>query len=369
MTLNYWHVYQPVRTLGWQPIGAGVICLLLLWAMFGLRKAQPLLAFALAWFWLTLLPVLDIPKVGQNVFTERYLYIPTIGFTILAAWAWLWLYRQAARPRVRVIAGSVLAVVLAFQSVLILVRLPYWKDTPTLILRTADQSPESPEVNAYLSDLYKGQGKFTEAVHYGQTAIQDDPQNPYFYHSLGEVYMNEGLYQDALGYFQHAVSLQPGFPVLWVNVCAVYNATHQWEKAADASRKGLAAGPDSSMLLDQLGIALLNEGHLEEAVVTWRRAIQVSPEDLESHVNLATFLFKSGQLDEAASLLVEALKLSPNAANAYVAHFKLGNIYEMKGLWPAAKQQYEAALAQKPIFEDAAARMREVDSHLPPSGR
>ncbi|HEV2201844.1 MAG TPA: tetratricopeptide repeat protein [Bryobacteraceae bacterium] len=369
INLNYWHVYHPFRALGWKPAAAAAICLVLVWAMFWLRRRQPPLSFALAWFWLTLIPVLDIPKVGQNVFADRYLYIPTLGFSLFAASAWLWIRSRAERPRTRVVAYAALTGVLTFYCGLIFQRLPYWKDTPTLILRTAQQSPDSPEVNGYLSALYKDQRRFTDALRYGRVAIQDDPTNPYFYHQLGEVYMNEGLYKDALVYFDQAVKIQPDFPAFWVNVGAVYNATHQWQQAAEASRRGLAVGPDSSMLLDQLGIALLNDGHPQEAVAAWRRAIQVSPEDIESHVNLATYLFQSGQLNEASAQLIEALKRSPNVPNAFVAHFKLGNIYEMQGFWQAAAQQYEAALQQKPVFQDAALRLKEVREHLPNLGR
>lgn len=102
--LNFWYVYKPVLALGWKPAGAILLCLFLVAAMFLLRRRQPLLSLALAWFWLTLIPALDIPRVSANIFTDRYLYVPSIGFCVFAAWGWLWLLGRVSRPALRRVA-------------------------------------------------------------------------------------------------------------------------------------------------------------------------------------------------------------------------------------------------------------------------
>ncbi|HEV2386991.1 MAG TPA: tetratricopeptide repeat protein [Candidatus Acidoferrales bacterium] len=362
--LNYWHVYHPVLSLGWKPSAAAAICLFLVWAVFWLRRRQPLLSFALGWFWLTLIPVLYIPKVGFNVFTERYLYIPTFGFCILAAWGWLWLRTRLPGRRLRPLAYAALLGLLAFYCSVVFRRLPYWRDGRTLMMRTAQQSPDSPQIVAYVSEAYKDQEQFPEALRYARLAIQDDPSDSYFRDNLGEIYMLEGRYPEALANFYDAVKLQPGFPPFWVNIGAVYNATHQWQKAEEACRRGLANAPESSMLLDQLGIALANNGQGKQAEAVWRHAVQAFPEDLESHVNLATYLYQSGHLDEAVHELVAGLKASPDAPYAFAAHYKLGYIYEQEGRWEAAEREYEETEELKPGFGDLPARLSAVRAHL-----
>ncbi len=157
--LSYWHIYSPIRALGWVPLVAMVLVLVLLVFTFWLRPVQPMLSFALAWFWLTLAPVLAIPKVSSNVFTERYLYIPSFTFCVFAAWGWLWLYDHAAHAAARRAAYAGLIAVLAFYTVLVVRRLPDWHDTLTLLEKTAQQSPESPYVAGALCYLYLQQDR------------------------------------------------------------------------------------------------------------------------------------------------------------------------------------------------------------------
>ena len=47
------------------------------------RKSR-LQAFAIVWFFVTLAPVLNAKLLAANVFTERYLYLPSVGFCWLA---------------------------------------------------------------------------------------------------------------------------------------------------------------------------------------------------------------------------------------------------------------------------------------------
>ena len=46
-------------------------------------RRMPLMAYSGLWVFVSLIPVLNIFGVGRNVFTERYLYLPSIGFCLL----------------------------------------------------------------------------------------------------------------------------------------------------------------------------------------------------------------------------------------------------------------------------------------------
>jgi len=130
--LNYWHVYAPIHVLGWKPIVATALLLIYVVTTLWLRRAQPVVSFSLAWFGLTLIPALAIPKVSGNVFAERYLYIPSFGFCLLAAWGWLWAHEKASRPAARRAAYACLFAVFALYTVLVIIRIPDWHDTLTL---------------------------------------------------------------------------------------------------------------------------------------------------------------------------------------------------------------------------------------------
>ncbi|HWQ03438.1 MAG TPA: hypothetical protein VNL38_03065, partial [Candidatus Nitrosotenuis sp.] len=116
VNLNYYYVYDPVRAFGWKPAAALALAAVFVAAMFWLRGRQPLAAFGLAWFALTLAPVLSIPNVGENVFTERYLYIPSFGFALIFAWGWLALWRRFSAPTARRAMAAALAALFIFYA-------------------------------------------------------------------------------------------------------------------------------------------------------------------------------------------------------------------------------------------------------------
>ncbi len=87
INLNAFYTFQPVLGLSDERAWIAIALLELSWVSiwYGFRRYS-LASFAAAWVFLTLLPVMNIRGVGINVFTERYLYIPSWGFCLLVAW-------------------------------------------------------------------------------------------------------------------------------------------------------------------------------------------------------------------------------------------------------------------------------------------
>jgi len=84
--LSAFHVFDPVRSLLEARVLAAILFLLVAASAiaYGLRRA-PLVSFAATSVFLTLVPALNLRGVGRNVFGERYLYIPSLGFCLLVA--------------------------------------------------------------------------------------------------------------------------------------------------------------------------------------------------------------------------------------------------------------------------------------------
>ena len=168
VNLNYYYDFTPQNTLSWKFVGSVVMIGVLVLAMFRMRKSQPLLAFSLAWFFTVIAPVLSFPNVsnnaGSNVFAERYLYIPSLGFCILAGWAWLRVMERASRKMALTIAYPALALVLIFYSVLIVRRIPDWRSDLRLYQKTVLQSPDSATVQTGLGSAYYEAGQYDDAL-------------------------------------------------------------------------------------------------------------------------------------------------------------------------------------------------------------
>jgi protein O-mannosyl-transferase len=369
INLNYWYGLEPVRAFGWKPAAAAALVLFLVWLMFSLRRRQPILSFALAWFLFLLVPVLDLRKVSL-LFTDRYLYVPSFGFCIFAAWAWLWLRNRLSRVgtaagRVgRSLAYAALAAVLFFYSFVILRRLPVWHDDLRLWTRTVQQSPNSADALSQAGYAYLEYHRFEDALRYSNRAVLLDPTRDYAYNNLASSYLALGRYDDALGAARKAIQLRPDFAPYWNNLAIVYRAMAQWKNAIEACQRGLTFDPNNHALLTLLGLAQWHDGQRDQAVAAYRRAIQAEPDNLDAYIDLAGALAQQGQLDAAIDQLLDALRAGPHAPEAYLVHFELGVIYEGKQLWVAAARQYQQSLDLKPDFAPARARLRPLQPFL-----
>ena len=80
---------------------AGLLVLLALAALFFVcwrsrERNVRFASFAIVWFFATLAPVLNAHWVGANVFTERYLYLPSVGVAWLVGLGASKLWSRAA---------------------------------------------------------------------------------------------------------------------------------------------------------------------------------------------------------------------------------------------------------------------------------
>ena len=70
-----------------------------------------------------------------------------------------------------------------------------------------------------------------------------------------------------------------------------------------------------------------------------------------------------GQLDEAI-LWLEKAKQAIRYATPEYAFYNLGQIYEMKGLWPKAMVEYKEALELNPDYEPAKSAYTRLENRL-----
>ena len=93
-----WKMIWPVHLIAYYPfhksvtpldprVLAGVAALgLCALAFVVLWKRHHRVSFGFIWFFINIAPVLNSRWLGPNVFTERYLYLPSVGLCWVAAW-------------------------------------------------------------------------------------------------------------------------------------------------------------------------------------------------------------------------------------------------------------------------------------------
>lgn len=179
--LNAYHMFYPVRSpLEPRVLVAILFCAAAVAAVAYSYRRVPLAGFAISWVFLTLVPVLDVRAVGRNVFAERYLYIPSVGFCALVVWL-------AARGIARLPNGwrpwagiGVLMTVMALFFMQTIERNADWHDPFTFFSRTVQTSPNSPDMQNGLAELLRSQRNDLKGAegHYRRALSLAQAQSP-----------------------------------------------------------------------------------------------------------------------------------------------------------------------------------------------
>ncbi len=240
VNLNYFHIFHPTGSFT-PAVLIAVLALAVAGAVFS-RVRVPLAGFGLFWIAATLAPVLNLTGVGQNVFAERYLYLPSAGFCWIAAWAW---DRLAGYQRQWATTGGAAVLLLcAFGTV---ARNRDWRDDYTLFQVTLRQSPESGWLHNWMASAHVERNEFRQALAEERLAVRYEPGTPAFHENLGNIL----LLTDA-------------------------------RAAVEEFRKFLALQPDHAQGHSDLAMGLEAAGEFREAEAEFQSALRLQPSNQEA---------------------------------------------------------------------------------------
>jgi tetratricopeptide (TPR) repeat protein len=345
---------------------AGLLVLLALGAVFMVcwrsREGNVRFAsFGIVWFIATLAPVLNPRWVGENVFTERYLYLPSVGVVWLIGLgaAKLW-SRAGPRPgqrRALALAGLVLGGLCAAR---IVIRNRDWNNDIVFYTRTLELSPDADKFRASLGAVYWREGDLDNAERVWRSVLALNPNLMGVYNGLGLVAMKRHQYAEAKGFFQRATELMPSESEPHLNLGDTYLEMGQRGPAELQLRTAVALSPLNVRARIKLGQLLAETGRQQEAAEEFRASLRASPNAV-AYDYLGMFSIRQGDMGEAARDFQAALSLEES--DSY-AHFGLGDIYTLAGRKAEALRQYQAGLVSDPSNAQALAAVRKLRQEI-----
>jgi protein O-mannosyl-transferase len=369
VNMNYFYHFTPQNHVGVEVIASLALIGALVVAMFELRQVQPLLAFALAWFFIVIAPVLDCARVGENVFTERYLYIPSLGICIFAGWTWIRCTARASPKMVLAFGAPALAVLLILSCVLIERRVPDWSSDLRLYQKTALQSPDAFLIQSDLGSTYYYAGQYEAAIAPLERSLALRPDSTVGHLYLVLAYSSLGDEQDAQVHLAEAERMATPEDAPWSLFAQAYANMKEWDRAIECDRREIELEPDNPVLYTALAEALQENGQTQESIAAFRRAIQMNPDFLDPSTNLAITLAEQGDMNDAVDTLVSALRSNPKGVHADAGWFNLGNIYAHNREWNEAAAAYQHALDLNPDLGAARERLESVEAQAGASHR
>jgi len=297
-----------------------------------LRNAR----FALLWFGLNLVPVLNLGAFDENFLVqERYVYIPSIGFSLLVAMAlvrvpltkWLPFW---SRTRAQAATATVMVFLLGGRT---LAQNATWKDDMSVWQHGVETAPDQPMSHFVLGHKLIDLTDYPKAAEQLELYLKLNPDNPIVLANLASCYVliysnqltqgvlapDRQLLDRALEVCDKGLSIQPASPVLWDALGTIHTfdtGLKNYDRAIACYEQALRFSPNNPMLKFHMGGVLVKKQKYDEGINFLNAALSESSIIADAHKFLAAAYKAKGQFKEAIDQLSMYLQLQPQAPDA-----------------------------------------------------
>ena len=332
-------------------------CALAIILLCSLRRTRALLTGFLV-FVVVILPTLGLLQYSWVTASDKYVYLPAVGFLLILTWALVRIWdpagpeRRSTRRRAALLLAAV--VLAAMETGATRHHLRHWRDTETLARHMIHLVPQLPVPHYHLGHTLHMRNHPTEAAKEYREAIRLHPSYPEAHNNLGLLLHEQGHVEEAVKHFSAALGFESRYLPAHVNLVNGLRTLGQHEQAVAACRRALHTSPTYARLHNALGVALAEAGKMQEAESAYRAALRLDPARADACANLGLLLLEKGETQQAINVYRQALALAPRDAHA---HNNLGVALQHMGLTDEAAACYEEALRLRPDFAAAHANL------------
>ncbi len=329
------HIILPSAALGAVSVG--------LW-YWNRREKNSTVAFAAWWLLLGLAPALYLPNFRNGDFVrDRYIYLPSIGFAILAAKGLRLLPSMRAWSAKSLQVGATVALC-SFYVVASLSQQVYWGSGFLVLLRGQSLYSRSPVVMVGLANEYSERGAHDKAIELAQEAVREHPEHVEALQALAETNIRAGHFEEGRTWLERFLAANPDFLKSETGMAAVagmYGQMGDFDRALAYCDKILAKDPNLYSALYNCGNTHMLAGKYAEAERLLSQAIEVVPQDAAPKHYLGRTLLQDGRNQEAQPYLEAAVAMDPKV---WDYHYWLAKSLERSGNIAAARAEYRQAL-------------------------
>lgn len=275
---DFWNFTMPA-------IGAVAVALGLVWG----AMRFPEIAFASVWLLLPLIPLLDIRVFQRDDFAhDRYLYLPSVGFAIIAAVILRHLrlgrVQFAGVPAAQFVAILLVAVAMvfgtAYQSL-------YFRNNLVFYEHNLLSAPNSRIPKTNLASVLGEAGNYSVAIRLYQQALERDPGFWFANYNLGYTYYRIGRLDEAQRYLTKAIQINPNKPDEHLYLGLTLLRMGRLDEAATAIRHAIEIRPGAPGYHFSLGVVLKLQGNLQGALEEFKAEIAVNPQPAAARQQIA----------------------------------------------------------------------------------
>jgi len=343
-----------------------------------LYNSNRMVLFGLLWFFITIVPVLNIYPISV-FFGEGWLYLPSVGIFIIISIFFIEIIECRYGKKARDI---LFVLFLVYYSVFTMSYSKVWKDSLSLFKNVLKYEKDSPYLFVTWNNLamsHYARKNYRDAIDCCKKSISLNPWYKEAYNNMGVAFIALKKYTKAIMCFKKAVKLDKNYVQAYNNLSHAYSDIGLNKKALASIKKLLAIDRDYYPAYHSLGFIYTKEGDLENAVMAFKKAKTLRPYYCEPYFclgniykdqgrfkealqeyekvlpliavgpgfynDLAFLYLKNGKLRSAERAFKCSLEIDPKQADA---HNNLGNIYARLGEFDSAIESYSKAISLEP---------------------
>jgi len=210
-------------------------------------KRKTMVSFAILWFFIALLPMSNLYPISAYM-AEHWLYVPSVGFFIIIAYALNLLYEKVihkSRGGLSLpyfcVVGSAIALV-AFWSYLTIEQNKYWRALIPFYERTLKYAPESKRINNDYALALQSEKRYDEAEAVYEKLIKLYPDATDVYVNLSSLSVKTGRYEKAVALCKKAIELEPVNATAYNNLSVAYYALGHYKEAVYYCKQAIHYG-------------------------------------------------------------------------------------------------------------------------------
>lgn len=287
----------------WVIISLAIVLALLFIAIYRLINfKKDKLAFGLLCLLIPLLTISNIFFLLGTHMAERLLFLPSVGFCLLAGLLILKVTGKASGTfstafRSPGLVGIILPVAVIYAAISFQ-RNMEWKDDFTLFSADVKKSPASAKLNRYVGlELEKRAAEETDANTKKQlrgqaisclnTAVTIYPDFYQAHEELGALCLRNGQLDEAAAHELRALHLYPGDTFAIKTLAKIYFKKQQFEESLNYNRLALQIEKDKAGVYIRIGACFAGMQNYDSSIWYFSRAAQLDPADNTACMNLA----------------------------------------------------------------------------------
>ena len=280
---------------------------------------------ALAWAFLFVLPVLNLKAFNpeESIIHDRYLYLPSVGFCVLAAMGIVWLYNRASGSAKKLVFAAAILIVVVLSGMTFAQNLT-WQNDLTMATHSLQFAPGRPFLLNYLAAYYSNHSNEAEAEKLYRQAIAAKPDYFDAMSNLGDIYYKRNNFVESERYYSQAVANGARYTQTLYNWADSLAKQNRFAEAESPLLQAVAEQANYTEAHYYLGWVYQQQGKMQQAEAAYRNALNYKPDYAEPRINLATVMNNQNRLKEAEEQLEQVRRTQPGNP---VMLYTLGEVY------------------------------------------